>query len=168
MVNILSMVDLTSISALLAAIGVLVGVVFAILELRNLVKTRQTDLTLRLHSVWTTEGMLELWQKIYNLKFKDYADFEKRYGSWLSENPEQTALTAVINHFEVVGYLMQRKMIDHGLVDLMPVSMTWTKLKPIVEGIREQYASPRIYEMIEYAYNEVQKYREQRLQQTQS
>jgi hypothetical protein len=46
MVDILSMVDLTSISAILAAIGVLVGVVFAILELRNLVKTGRTDLVI--------------------------------------------------------------------------------------------------------------------------
>jgi hypothetical protein len=98
------------------------------------------------------------------LEFKDFTDFEKRYGSWLSENSEQVALTAVINHFETVGYLMQRRMIDLGLVDLMPVGMTWKKVEPIVEGIREQHDNPRIYEMIEYAYNEMQRYREQTLQ----
>jgi hypothetical protein len=55
-------------------------------------------------------------------------------------------------------------MIDLGLVDLMPVGMTWKKVEPIVEGIREQHDNPRIYEMIEYAYNEMQRYREQTLQ----
>jgi len=161
------MLDIPSITGIVAAVGVIIGVTFTVLELRNLVKARKTDLTLRLHSAWTTEGMIELWLKIWNLEFKDYTDFKERYGSWLSENPEQIALTAVINHFETVGYLMQRKMIDHGLVDLMPVSMTWKKLKPLIEGFREQYDNPRIYEMIEYAHNEVEKYREQRLQQIQ-
>ncbi len=42
------MLDIASISAVVAAGGVIVGVVFAVLELRNLVKTRQTDLALRL------------------------------------------------------------------------------------------------------------------------
>ena len=161
------MLDIPSISAIVAAIGVLVGVVFTVLQLRDLVKTRQTDLTMRVHSTWTTEGMVELWLKIWNLEFRDYADFTKRYGSWLSENPEQIALTAVINHFESVGYLMQRKMIDYALVDMMPLSMTWIKLKPLIEGFREQHNNPRIYEMIEYAHNEMKEYREQRLQQTQ-
>ena len=35
------MLDIPSISAVLAAIGVMVGVVLAILELRNITKTRQ-------------------------------------------------------------------------------------------------------------------------------
>ena len=39
--------DIASISAAVAAVGVIVGVIFAVLELRNLVRTRQTDLILR-------------------------------------------------------------------------------------------------------------------------
>ncbi len=158
------MLDIPSISALVAAVGVIAGVVLTVLQLRDLVKTRQTDLAMRLQSTWVTGGIIELWLKIWNLEFRDYADFEKRYGSWLSENPEQTALIAVINHFEAVGYLMQKKMIEYELVDLMPVRMTWKKLKPIIEGFREQQNNPRIYEMFEYAHNELQK-REQSLQQ---
>lgn len=39
--------DITSISALVASGSVLAGVVFAMLEVRTLVRTRQTDLILR-------------------------------------------------------------------------------------------------------------------------
>ena len=42
------MVDITEISAIVAAAGVLVGVVFTVMELRNLVKQRQTDLVTQL------------------------------------------------------------------------------------------------------------------------
>ena len=57
-------------------------------------------------------------------------------------------------------------MIDYELVELSPLSITWNKLKPIVERIRKQWNQPRIYEMFEYAYNEMQK-RWERLQQIQ-
>ena len=43
------MLDIPSISAIVAAIGVIIGVVFTVLEPRNLVKTRQTDLMIRLY-----------------------------------------------------------------------------------------------------------------------
>jgi len=55
-------------------------------------------------------------------------------------------------------------MIDFRLVELLPAGMTWKKIKPIVEGIREQFNDPRFYEWFEYLYNEMQK-REQRLRQ---
>lgn len=71
MVDILSMVDLTSISAILAAIGVFVGVVFAILQLRDLVKTRQTDLVIRLYSNWSDEKFIEAYSEIITDEFKD-------------------------------------------------------------------------------------------------
>jgi hypothetical protein len=43
------MVDVTEISAIVAAAGVLVGVVYYILDMRNQAKIRQTDLVMRLY-----------------------------------------------------------------------------------------------------------------------
>ena len=50
--------DVASVSAVVAAGGVIVGVIFAVLELRNLVKTRQTDLALRLYSQFGSKEFL--------------------------------------------------------------------------------------------------------------
>jgi len=160
------MIDITSINAvsgILAAIGVLVGVVFAVFELRNLVKARKTDLTMRLASAWHSEGLMEKWLKIMNLEFKDYSDFRKRYGTLHSYNPEYIDLYIVLEHFEVQGYLLHRKMIDFDLADMSPVSSAWRKTKPVIEGWREEYNSPRLNEWFEYLYNETKK-REQTLQ----
>ena len=151
------MVDVTTLSVVIAATSVVIGVVLAVLELRNVVKSRQTDLTMRLHSTWTKEEMVKPFLKVMNLEYEDYTDFKQKYGSFLTENPEQIALIAVINHFESMGYLMQHKMIDYGLVGLLPVGMTWEKIKPIVDGIREQFKDPKFYETFEYLYNELQK-----------
>jgi hypothetical protein len=138
------MLDITSINAvsgILAATGVLVGVVFAVFELRNLVKARKTDLTMRLASAWHSEGLMEKWLKIMNLEFKDYSEFRKRYGARHSYNPEYIDLYIVLEHFEVQGYLLHRKMIDFDLADMSPVSSTWRKTKPVIEGWREEYNS---------------------------
>jgi len=53
------MVDIPSISAIIAGTSVIVGVVFAVLQLRNLVKMRQTDLVIRLYSTSTSKEFQE-------------------------------------------------------------------------------------------------------------
>jgi hypothetical protein len=160
---VIRILDIPSISAIVAAVGVIVGVAFTTLEVRNLVKARNTDLTMRLASAWHSEGMMEKWLKVMNLEFTDYSDFKNRYGAFLSDNPEHIALNIVLEHFEVQGYLLHRKMIDFDLADLSPVSSTWRKTKPVIEGFREECNSPRLNEWFEYLYNETQR-REQTLQ----
>jgi hypothetical protein len=162
MVDILSMVDLTSISAILAAVGVFVGVVFAVLQLRDLVETRQTDLVIRLHSAFSSRDFQEAWAKVMACEYKDYNDFVKKYGPFMSEKPVHIAYLMVGAYYEEIGVLLQRKLIDLGLISqLSPVSLTWKKMKPIAEGMRKLYNEPRAYEWFEYLYNEMQKKEQQ-------
>jgi hypothetical protein len=158
------MVDISSISAVVAAIGVIVGVVFAVLELRNLVKIRQTDLMMRLYSSFTTKEFTEAFFKVINLEFKDYKDFVKRYGSAFSDSPANIAWWMVWAYFEGAGHLLYRRLIDVDLAyEFLPAFVVWEKMKPVVEGMRKQYNQPDWYEWFEYLYNEMKK-REQRLQ----
>ena len=159
------MVDLTEISAVVAAAGVLVGVIYYILDMRHESKVRQTDLTMRLYTSWVSEEMTKPWLKVWNLEFKDYDDFKMRYGAYLSENSENAAVLSVLNSFVAMGFLLQKKLVDYEIVRQLPIAMTWNKVKPIVEGVRKQWNSPAMYEEFEYLYNEMKK-REQKLQQT--
>jgi hypothetical protein len=95
-----------------------------------------------------------------DLEFKDFQDFTKRYGMPFSEKPEHIAVFVTVNHFDAMGYLLHRKMIDFELVRLLPTIATWEKMKPLVEGLRERY-SRSLLTWFEYLYNEVKK-REQR------
>jgi len=155
------MVDITSISAVVAAIGVIVGVVFTVLELRNLVKTRQTDLVIRLYSTFGSKEFQEVLMKVLDLEFKDYNGFVKKYvPSTSEENPIVTATSMVGIFFEGIGLLLHRKLIDIGLVGdlfISPVTMAWEKMKPIAEGWRKQYNRPEIFEWFEYLDNEMKK-----------
>jgi hypothetical protein len=157
---VIQILDIPSISAIIAAVGVLIGVVLTVLEVRNLVETRQTDLVIRLYSTFGSEELQGAWEKTQTREYKDFNAYRSEYG--LREVNE------VGWFFEGVGVLLHRKLIDIRLVDDLfssPVKRAWERLKPIAEGERNQTQRPQIWEWFEYLYNEMQK-REQELQQT--
>ena len=157
------MADITEISAIVAAAGVMIGVVYYILDIRHQTKLRQTYMTMRLYTSWTSKEMTEPWLKVWNLEFGDYNDFKRKYGTYLSENLENAAVLSVLNSFIVMGFLFQKKLIDYEIVRQLPISMTWNKVKPIVEGVRKQFHDESMYKEFEYLYDEMKK-REQKLQ----
>ena len=155
--------DITSISAIIAAVGVLVGVVLTVQELRHVVRQRQTDLVTRLsYDISTNREFLEASVDVVEAEFKDYDDFVKRYGKLISKKQVPMSFTMIGNFYEQVGVLLKNKLIDASLVDqLLPVLMMWEKMKPMIEGMREEYHDQGIFEWFEYLYNEMKK-REQR------
>jgi len=161
-------VDATEISAIIAAAGVLIGVVYYILDMRHQRQERQTDLLVRIVP-WVNIGSIELQQavmKTLKTEYKDYDDFVKRYGELHSEKPEQTAILAVINYFEGIGILVRRKLVDIDLVyDFWgpDINTIREKLKPIIEGEKSKWNYPTLN--IEYLFDEMKK-KEQKSQKT--
>jgi len=152
------MLDVPSISAIVAAVGVLIGVVIAVVELRNLVKTRQTDLIMRLYSTYGNEEYSKAVNRYLATEYGDYNDFVEKYGPIVSEEPVQVAFRMVCMFYEGVGVLLYRKLVNPDLVyDLFSVRMFWEKMKPIAEDLRKRFNEPRIWEWFEYLYNEMQK-----------
>jgi len=154
------MLDIPSIAAILAAVGVLIGIIIAVLELRNIVKARQTDVFWRILQSFNSTEYLESWLKVFNLEFRDYNEFVKKYGPPFSEGPVTIAIGMVGNLFEGTGILLNKRLIDFDIVyRSLPVGTTWEKMKPIVEGARKQYNMPSYYEWFEYLNDEMQKKR---------
>jgi hypothetical protein len=150
------MVDITEISAVVAAIGVLVGVVFTVLELRHLRKQRRTDLVVRLYSAFTSDDFLAALMKTRSLEFKDYRDFIKRDGPSL-ETPVKLAIFKVANFYDEIGMLLHSELVDADLVAkfVRPGAIvSWNKLKPLIEGFREVFGY-KYSTWFEYLYNEM-------------
>jgi hypothetical protein len=153
------MLDIPSISAIVAVIGVLVGVALTVLQLRDFVKTRQTDLIMRLYSRFGSEGFQRTEEKVLAraqeaLSMREYRE---KYGiaEWV----------AVGTFFEGVGVLLYRKLIDISLVDDLftsPVNMAWDAMKESIVDARKEYGQPTIFEWFEYIHNEMKK-RQQKL-----
>jgi hypothetical protein len=159
-------IDVTEISAMAAAAGVMVGVVYYILDMRNQTKIRQTDIILRLQSDWRSRELRESYQIVMGMKFKDYDEYAKKYPLWNGVvTPENRAVVEVASFFDGVGILLHRKLIDIEMVDELfsfYINAAWEKLKPGIEGRRKEL-DPTLRKWFEYLYNEMQK-REQRLQ----
>jgi hypothetical protein len=160
-------VDITEISAVVAAAGVLVGVVYYILDMRHQNRVRQTDLIMRLYSTWTSKEFSDATLRVWNLEFKDYDDFVKRYGPWFSETEVYSAFRMVCNFLGSIGILYREKLVDIKMLARvfgLQVTVTWEKVRLLVEGGRKQW-SPQMHDDFEYLYDEMKK-REQKLQQS--
>jgi len=152
------MVDVQTASIVVASASIIAGVIYYALQLRHQTKVRQTDLSWRLLSSFNSKEYIEAYLKIVNLEFKDYNEFCKKYGSAFSDTPVQAALGMVCNLFEGAGGLLHRQLIDVETVShMLPVSYTWEKVKPIVDGMRKELNLPPLYEWFEYLYNRMQK-----------
>ncbi len=160
--------SINAISGILAAIGVIIGVVLTILELRNITKTRQMDMLMGLYLTWGSEDMKKAFEKVVTMEFKDYNDAVKKYGSITSADRSAVwvAVDRVSFFMNGLGYLVYEKFAAIRQVDDLfghGVTFLWDKMKPLVEGWRKQLKLPRSSQWFEYLYDEVRK-REQRLQ----
>ena len=150
------MVDIYEISAVVAAAGVLVGVVYYVLDLRHQNKVRRTDLLVRLFSTTMTKDFAEAWEKVMGEReILEYRDYWKKYGF--------VEVDELFWFFEELGRLLQKRLID---IDLLPipygqVKVAWEKMKPILEIGRNRFDEPKVGQGFEYLYNEMKK-REQR------
>jgi len=164
------MVDIQTISIVIASASVVAGVTYYALQLRHqararqdMVKARQADLLMRLHSAFSTKEMVEAALKYMSSEYKDYDDFVEKYGLPFAEGQVQTVFFMIGMFFEGIGILLKNKLVQLDLVtDLFAVEMLWLKMKPLAEGLRKQTNNPHFGEWFEYIYNEMQKKREER------
>jgi len=151
------MVGVTEISAVVAAAGVIVGFVFTYLQIRNLARTRRTELRWRILQSTNSKEFLEAGMKVMDLEFKDQKDFEEKYGGL----DLRVEMALVLNLFDGIGELLRKGLADYETVSSMPVIVMWEKLIPFVEGARRAYNDPSWWANFEYFYNEAKR-RQQR------
>jgi hypothetical protein len=155
-------VGVTEISAIIAVGGVLVGVVYYILEIRHQSKLRQTESLFRL-SPWfnmSARDMQETVRSTCSIEYKNYDDYLEKY----AEGPEDMALKILGNYFEGIGILVNRKLVDADIVhdfwgDI--ILSTWEQIKPLIADMRKDSGDRNIFAFWEYLYDEMKK-REQR------
>ena len=154
------MADIQTISIAIASASVVAGVVYYALHLRHQSKVRQTDLVIRLYTIFGSKEMRQTWEKVTSREPMDFDTYQEKFG--LSDVNE-------IGWFlEGVGVLLHKKLIDIALVDDLfstDIVVTWHKMKPLAEGWRKHFNRPQMSEWFEYLFNEMQK-REQKLQQS--
>src|SRR5512136_3509260 len=126
------MVGITEISAIVAAAGVLVGVVYYALEIRHQShmieqqnKMRETDLLVRLFSNMMSRDWVEAWEKVRDRETLNYNDYKEKYGF--------VEVNEVYLFLDQLGRLLQKGLIG---LDLLPletgqISNMWEKRSPM-------------------------------------
>ena len=146
-------VDITEISAMVAAAGVLVGVVYYILDMRHQTRMRDTELVTNLASVFASKEFQKDLQEVMDASMSGatYSEMEKKLGMIYP----QTGY-----FFEELGILLHRKLVDISLVDDLfsgPIIRFWEASKPYIEEARKRLNEPQYAEYFEYLYNEMKK-----------
>jgi len=77
----IKMVDISTVSIVVASAGVFSAAIYYILQIRHQTKLRQTEMVMRLYATFGSAEFQNVYQKIMGLEFEDYADALKRYAT---------------------------------------------------------------------------------------
>jgi len=146
------MVDIQTVSIVIASASIVTGVLYYLLDIRNQGRLRQTNLVMGIFSEFGSKGFQAAWQEILNREFKNYDEYVREHG--LAEVWEVAML------FEGLGVLVHRKLVSIDAVDDLvsgPIKSTWEKMKPITEGYRKHSDQPQFCEWFEYLYDRLEK-----------
>jgi hypothetical protein len=147
--------DVTSLSSVIAAISVVVGVIFAIIQMRQATKTRHTELVVQLNpALQASVNDLAEASKILSLDFTSYEDYVEKYGDPLSDK----AFLTLVAYYDGLGYLLHKRLIDTDIIEYIlsgGITGSWKKLQPLIIGLRKDRNLPALFEWVEYLYEEM-------------
>jgi hypothetical protein len=160
------MVDIQTVSIMLASASVMAGIVFYAFQIRHQTRIRKTDLIVRINPWFniSPKELMEYANTVLALEYKDYDDFVQKYGSLYGGESEANAVRTLLNWADGLGMLLKRNLVDLDIVvDSIGgiAQVFWEKVKPLVEGYRKDTHYQHHYESLEYLYNEIKKRQQQ-------
>jgi len=158
------LVTLQSLSYIAGAIGVCVAAFYYIMTLRENKNNRRMQFLLQNLSDNLNEQGYNRYVTLMNMEWKDYDDFEKKYGS--DNNPEAYSkrLTAW-TYYNNLGYLISQGFIDADMLFDMNgdgIIWAWMKWEPILKEIRVRYNQPELAKWFDYCADRLLEVRRRR------
>jgi hypothetical protein len=161
------MVDLSllqSASYIVGALGVGVAAFYYVMTLRvqqtNMVHTLETRRIALIESVTirtTNEEGMRSWFELLRYEWKDYEDFERKYGS--ENNPNAAAKRyGTWATYNSIGSMLRKEMV--GAEDLYDIGLVssvflWEKFGSIIDEIRRRYMGRYYLRDLEYLAGEM-------------
>ena len=150
------MIDVSTVSTIVVTVSVVAGVVFTVLEIRHLARTRRTDVIMKIYERFSSREMVEAIYSVGRLRSGKFGDSAK--GNLLVEITQLAVL------FEGVGVLLEQKLIDIKLVDSFfgpSLDSLWEPMHPMIVGMRESLKQPFMFSHFEDLYNRLSSYRKE-------
>jgi hypothetical protein len=146
--------DITVIASIVTTISVLIGVIFTILELRHLSKTRKTEIIMKIYDRLSTRETIESMNKVGNANFANFKEYQEKYG--VTEVVELAAL------FEGIGVLLEQNLIDIKMIDKLfgpTLNMLWRNMEPLIYEMRKGMNEPFFFSHYEYLITKLNEHR---------
>jgi len=149
------MVDVSTLSTIIVTVSVVTGVIFTLMELRHLARTRRTDVIMRIYDRFGSREMVEAMYSIGELRSEASPRFP----------PKQSGLigvTQIAIVFEGLGVLLEQELIDIKLVDSLfgpTLDALWEPTRPLINWMRESLKQPTFFSHFEYLRNRLNDYR---------
>ncbi len=158
------MVELSLIRDFLACFGVIAGFSYYVLTVRasqkNMMRTLETRQISLIDNIVTRsmgENGFRNFFELMRYEWKDYEDFEKKYGS--ENNVDATAKRfAVWQDYNLIGLMLRKGLVEaEDLFDMgvQGVIFLWEKYKSIIEEERKRYLGKNFLRDFEYLAGEM-------------
>jgi len=146
--------DISTIATIVTTISIVIGVIFALLELRHLTETRKTEIIMKIYDRFGTREIIEAINKIGASKFESLDDYRNKYG--FTEAVEVAVL------FEGIGVLLEQNLIDIKMVDRLfgsTLNLLWERMQPLIYAMRNGLNEPFFFSHFEYLIKKLSTYR---------
>jgi len=126
-------------AAIISATGVILGVVFVVIQLRHMEMHRNLDISMKLFEWAESDRLRKAFRWIENeFQFQDYDKYKAQEAtdSEASEYPhEATAF------FEQIGFLVEKRFVDLDIIDDRlgsHIVSNWKTLEPWIMAMRQE------------------------------
>ena len=148
------MVDISTVSTIIVTVSVVIGVLFTLMELRHLTKTRRTDVIMRIYDRFGSKEIVEAMFSVGQLRPGASPSFPPKGGL--------TGVTQIAIVFEGLGVLLEQELIDIKLVDSLfgpTLDALWEPIRPLIYWMRESLKQPSFFSHFEYLHSRLNDYR---------
>jgi len=164
---------LQSISYIAGALGVCIAAIFYILNLRisqknqeisqrnmkTTLETRKLQFVTSITNQLLSEEGQKRFGELLNMEWRDYDDFEKKYGSDYNLDNYAKKMS-VWNTYNTLGMLVREKLIEpevlYSITGTNPIFM-WSKFKDLIAESQERYGGGDTLSDFKFLSNEIQR-----------
>ncbi len=151
--------DIQTVSIVIAALSVVIGVIMSVVSIRNLAKSRRASIFLDFHKQADQEFLEDMFEVISQWSWSSYEDFMTKYGpqaglkSWAK-------FIRVGSYFDSMGKLLENKITD---AELIPEALAvigialWEKIEPIQTMIAKGWRSSESLDSSKFLYQTLKK-----------
>ena len=153
------MIELSIIRDLVAIFGVITGLSYYVMTVRNTKKAREAQVYTALMNQFIDDRYMRGLREFASFNYQTYEEYRAAYPDYESyEN-----IFHVFMVLENIGGLVRGGYIGVEIIaytSIGAITRVWEKTRPFIGEWREEWDNPHLWTEIEYLYGELIKFRE--------